>query len=216
MKLPFTVEQFLKLFADYNQSIFPLQFLFYLLAALVVYVSLKKFRNSGRIINSVLAFLWLWNGLVYHLLFFSNINGAAYLFGIAFIVQAILFFYYGVLNNMLTYNYKRDKAGLAGAVLITYALVVYPLLGYLFGHVYPESPTFGVPCPTTIFTFGVLLWIDCKVPPLILVIPALWSVLGFTAATKLGIREDFGLLVAGIIATLMLLFRRQPLPYSHD
>jgi Family of unknown function (DUF6064) len=62
-----------------------------------------------------------------------------------------------------------------------------------------SSPTFGLPCPTTIFTLGMLLWLD-KTPPLyLLIIPLLWSLIGTVAALKLGIREDVGLLVSGAL-----------------
>jgi hypothetical protein len=79
------------------------------------------------------------------------------------------------------------------------------VLGHLFGHIYPKSPTFGLPCPTTIFTFGLLLWTDKKIPKYVLVIPFLWSIVGFSAAVNLKVYEDFGLLVAGIIGTVLIL-----------
>jgi len=63
-----------------------------------------------------------------------------------------------------------------------------------------------LPCPTTIFTFGVLLFANKKVPPHLLFIPLLWSVIGFTAALNLTIYEDIGLLVAGLITLILLLF----------
>jgi hypothetical protein len=43
----------------------------------------------------------------------------------------------------------------------------------------------------------------------LLVIPALWSVVGFSAALSLSIAEDYGLLVAGLVATLMIGWRAQ-------
>jgi hypothetical protein len=91
--------------------------------------------------------------------------------------------------------------------MILYAMVLYPILGSLFGHVYPQSPTFGLPCPTTIFTFGLLLWTDLKVPKSVLVIPFVWSLIGFSAALSLGILEDTGLLVAGVVGLILLLLR---------
>jgi hypothetical protein len=54
---------------------------------------------------------------------------------------------------------------------VVFALVLYPVIGYTFGHIYPSSPTFGLPCPTTIFTFGIFLWSDKRLPVAILVIP---------------------------------------------
>ncbi|MCU0579417.1 MAG: DUF6064 family protein, partial [Desulfobacterota bacterium] len=61
--------------------------------------------------------------------------------------------------------------------------------------------TFGVPCPTTIFTFGILLFTSGRLPKTVLAIPFIWSIIGFTAALTLGILEDIGLLVAGLFGT---------------
>jgi hypothetical protein len=216
MDLPFTVEQFLQVFKNYNQSIFPLQIFFYILAVTIIFCSIKRIAGADKIVNSILTFLWLRMGIVYHLLFFTTINNAAYLFGSFFIVQGMLLFYYGVIKGKLTYRFKQDTVGITGVILVTFALLVYPLLGYLFGHVYPEAPTFGVPCPTTIFTFGVLLWSDRKIPKLLLVIPFLWSLLGLSAATILGVREDMALLVASFTTTGILLFRKHKVMPAHN
>ena len=80
MKLPFTIEQFLGVFKSYNETIFPLQIFFYLMAGTIVFLSLKTSAWSDKIINSILAFFWLWMGIAYHILFFSTINKSAYLF----------------------------------------------------------------------------------------------------------------------------------------
>ncbi|MBK7342384.1 MAG: hypothetical protein IPJ06_04260 [Saprospiraceae bacterium] len=103
-------------------------------------------------------------GTIYHLLYFARINKAAYLFGGVFILQGLLFFYQGVLNDKLSYKFRFDKFGWVGALLIIFALIIYPYLGYIFGHIYPTSPSFGLPCPTTIFTFGILMWFNKKMP----------------------------------------------------
>jgi Family of unknown function (DUF6064) len=39
----------------------------------------------------------------------------------------------------------------------------------------------------------------------LLIIPVLWSVIGTSAAFSFGIKEDFGLLVAGTIGTTMII-----------
>ena len=96
-------------------------------------------------------------------------------------------------------------------VLILFALIIYPVLGYFIGHVYPFSPTFGLPCPTTIFTFGLLLLNSKRCPVTILIIPLVWSIIGFMAAIQFGILEDTGLLVAGLITISLLLYRNRML-----
>ena len=101
---------------------------------------------------------------------------------------------------------------MVSVALISYALMVYPLLGVLFGHVYPAAPTFGAPCPTTIFTFGVLFLLREPFPRYVLVIPILWAGIGGSAAFSLGVAEDYGLIVAGLagLALAFLKFRRHP------
>lgn len=209
MQLPFTSEQFLEVFKNYNQFIFPLQIGFYILAAITMFLVLMNTARSGKIINLILGFFWLWMGTAYHFLFFSTINTAAYLFGALFVVQGLLFLYLGVFTSKLSFQFTAGSKGWLATILVLYALIIYPLLGIWFGHVYPYSPTFGLPCPTTIFTLGVLLCHQKRPPRSIVIIPFLWSLLGFSAAAQLGIREDTGLLIAGILVTSILWFQKK-------
>ena len=204
MKFPFTVEEFLNVFKSYNESIFPFQFIFYLIAFFCIYLIFKQYENSSKIISAFLSFFWLWIGIVYHLLFFTSINKAAYFFGGLFIIQGVLFGVYGIIKNSITFEYQNTIYNYIGIIFIAYALIIYPILGYLFGHKYPYSPTFGLPCPTTIFTFGILLFVNKKIPVLVLIIPLLWSIIGFGAALNLSIYEDYGLLIAGILGFILL------------
>ncbi len=94
LPLPFTVSQFLSVFADYNQAVFPLQFALPALGVALVPLSGSRHRFAFPALSIGLAFLWLWMGAVYHLRFFLSINPAARLFGIAFIVQGLLFLFW--------------------------------------------------------------------------------------------------------------------------
>ncbi|MCQ6961682.1 DUF6064 family protein [Methanolobus chelungpuianus] len=207
MGLPFTEDQFLNNFADYNSDIFPAQVFLYLLAGLSIYLVFNKKAYSDRLISCILFFLWSWMGIVYYILFFSSINKPAYIFGFLFIVQAALFLKYGVLDRKLSFSFSKNIYGLAGLAMILYGLIIYPIFGYFIGHVYPYQPTFGAPCPTTIFTFGLLLWIPARVPKKLLAIPLLWSFVGFSAAFAFGILEDILLLVAGLVAVILIWYR---------
>ena len=207
MNLPFTTEQFLEVFRNYNLSVWPMQVVLFLIGCSALYLAVKRRPSSGRFISAMLAFLWVWMGVAYHLINFTTINRAAYAFGALFIGQGLVFLYAGVFKASLSFQYRSDRYGLTGAILILYAMVIYPVLGYLLGHVYPQSPTFGLPCPTTIFTFGILLWTNKKVSLAVLAVPFLWSIIGSTAAWSLGIREDIGLLVAGLAGTLLMVMR---------
>jgi hypothetical protein len=206
--LPFTIDQFLTVFEQYNQAIWPMHVLAYVLGIAVILCAVKKIRYADQIISAVLAFFWAWMGIVYHLMYFSTINRAAIGFGILFIIQAILWLVFGVVRPKLSFRVKFNTYSVTGMLLIVYAMIIYPIIGMLLGHSYPRSPSFGVaPCPTTIFTFGLLLLTSAKVPKFVLIIPFLWSLLGVWAALSLGIREDVGLLVAGILSVGLLFWR---------
>ena len=211
MKLPFTLEQFLDIFRQYNISVWPIQVVLVVLALAATYFSIFKRSYSDKIIVSVLTFLWLWMGIVYHLIHFSSINKAAIVFGLLFIIQALLIFYLGIIKNKLRFQFSLNRYGITGTVLILFALVVYPLLAYRLGHVYPSMPTFGLPCPTTIFTFGILLFSLSRVPFIVFIIPAIWSIIGFSAAVSLGMKEDTWLLIAALICTIMTIYKNMRL-----
>lgn len=70
----------------------------------------------------------------------------------------------------------------------------------------PALPTFGLPCPTTIFTLGILLFTKPPVPRSVFIVPLLWSAIGTSAAVQLGIPQDYGLAVAGLIGVSYILF----------
>lgn len=207
MKLPFTQEQFLEVFKIYNLSVWPTQILLVILALLLIFVLFKKNKLSDKLITIGLTIFWLWMGIVYHFKFFSKINNAAYIFGSLFLIQAILFAYFGLLKDKLVFNYRNNFTGIVSIILFLYALIFYPLLGYQFGHIYPSTPTFGLPCPTTIFTFGMIILLEDR-KKIIYIIPILWALIGFTAAIKLGIYQDVGLLIAGAISATILFFKR--------
>jgi hypothetical protein len=206
--MPFTLEQFLDVFGRYNLEIWPLQLLAYGLGVVALVGAVRGCSRSSRVISAILAGFWLWTGSVYHGLFFSAINPAALVFGLLFALEAILLFIEGVFRTRLAFRIRWDSYGLVGGLFIVYALIVYPLLGLALGQSFPRMPVFGVtPCPVTIFTFGLLLWTERPVPRRLLVIPLLWSLLGVSAAVTLGIGEDLGLVVAGLLGTGLLLWR---------
>lgn len=213
MALPFTTEQFFHVFERYNTVIWPVQLVAYGLGAGAVALCLFRSRYTDMTVSGVLAFLWLWIGLTYHLVFFAQIHPAARLFGLLFIVQGALFQWEGVLRRRLSFHVRPDALGALGGLLILYAMALYPLIGHLTGHGYPRSPSFGVtPCSTTIFTFGLLLWRQGRVPRYLFVIPLAWALVGSYVALELGIYEDLGLPVAALIAVPLIVMKEQCQP----
>ena len=201
----FTVEQFLSVFEKYNEALWPMQFVAYAAGIVLVALALTKWRRASAVIFGALAVMWAGMAVGYMWLYFADINKAAYLFGVIFLAQAALLAIAAARERGASYGRGRDARMWVGIALLTvYAMVAYPLLGMAFGHSYPQAPMFGlVPCPTTHLHLrhaaarsaaeALLLWI-----------PLVWSVIGFFAAVKFGIREDVGLLIAGIVTTAIV------------
>ncbi len=202
--MPFTTEEFLGVFKSYNEAIFPFQAVLIISAVFIVIQVFRKRKIGNELITWVLAFFWMWVGVVYQIMFFSSINPAAYIFGSAFILEALFILKSGVIDKKLEFGFSKDLNHYTGLILIIYALVIYPVLNVYFGHAYPSNPTFGLPCPTTIFTFGLFLMTTRRIPLYLLIIPFLWALLGISAAIQLGIYEDIGLIFSGILAVSLI------------
>jgi hypothetical protein len=208
VRLPFDAQQFFAVFARYNTAVWPAQ-LALALAALAA-VGLAFRGRGGRVVGVILGGLWLWMGAVYHLVFFRTINPAAAAFGALFVLEGLLLIVVAAGRRPLAFRWTPTISGAVGAALVAYALVGYPILGYLLGHRYPAAPTFGLPCPTTILTLGLLAW---AAPPrrwLVLGIPLVWSAVGASAAVQLGVWEDLGLVAAGALTLALALLPARP------
>ena len=205
MSFPFTVDQFFDVFRRYNESVFPAQIVLLFAALVVTVLIVRPTKHSGTIIAGILSLLWLWMGVVYHIMFFSDINPMAMVFGGLFILQSVLFSVTAIARvrpsspafRPSSLTFRPSSLPFA---LFAYSLALYPLLGYVMGHVYPANPTFGLPCPTTIFTFGVLLATNNKAPWSLLAIPIAWAAVGISAAVMFGVWEDLGLAAAAVLA----------------
>jgi hypothetical protein len=212
MQLPFTLEEFLETFRSYNNGIGIAPLVLMVLAVGLIGLARSRYPWRHRAIAGGLALLWLWSGVVYHWAFFARINPAARFFAIVFVAQAVLLIVYGPIKDRLRFLPGRNGATTAGWALILYALVAYPLLGWAFGHGYPAGPSFGAPCPATIYFFGLMLWALPSLPFAVVLLPMFWAAVGTSAAMQLGIREDFGLAAAGVVVLFAMFRRRRTRP----
>jgi len=199
MELPFSRSEFLQVFAEYNEGIWPLQLVSAALGVIALALLFADTSWADRAIAGILALFWTIMGVGYHWLFFSSINVAAYLFGGLFLAAASIFLVEGVVRNRIHFKRPRGWRGWLALLLFAYSLLVYPVLGLVATHPYPETPLFGVaPCPTAIFTLGLLMLASHPRPVLLASVPAVWAVTGGSAAFLLDVPQDLGLIFAGL------------------
>lgn len=212
MQLPFTPEQFFAVFAAYNEAVWPAQLVLYAAALLTLLAVTLRHRTADGVASATLGLLWAWIGIAYHLAFFAEINPLAYGFALVSLAGAGVFAWQGIVRRRLHFRWRRSGRGVFGALLIVFALAVYPLWTVASGHAYPAMPTFGLPCPTTLFTIGLLALLEAPYPRAPLVVPLLWSLVGAQAAFLLDVPADLSLLVAAAVAIALLVAGRRAAP----
>ena len=204
MAIPFSAEQFHGVFRDYNTAVWPAQWFLVAMALAAVAAVLRPRPWSGVAVSAILGVLWAWTALAYHLAFFARISPAAYGFAVLSAAGAAAFIWQGVVRRRLTFRWVPGLRATAGVVLIAFALVVYPVWSAYAGYPYPATPTFGLPCPTTIFTIGLLCFAVPPTPRSPLIVPVLWCLVGAQAAFLLGVLPDLVLIAAAVVGMGLL------------
>jgi hypothetical protein len=220
VNLPFTTEQFLNVFVAYNAAIWPAQIAMYILGLIAIAALRFRQQLANPLILFILALMWAWNAIGYHFLFFTAINLAANVFAGIFMLQALLCARCAIATQGASFQVRRDFRSVFGIAFIIYAMAIYPILGIKAGHGLMLGPMLGVaPCPTTIFTIGMLMLARGRWVVWLSVIPLLWSIVGLAAALQLGLPEDLGLPVAGFLLLITLAVngsvRRDPKAQLH-
>jgi len=198
-----TAEQLLQVFAAYNEQIWPLQWVAYLLGLVGLALAIRPTSGSNRLVPAVLAFFWLWVALLFWLPGARQGFPPGYVLAAIFLVQGVLFLNQ-VWRPRLIFGYQANLASWAGILFALYALVGYPVAGLLVNHIYPQAPPFGLtPCPLVAYTYGLLLLTRARVPKPLLVVPLLYAISGLYWAT-VGMVEDLGMVVSGLVGVWLI------------
>jgi hypothetical protein len=206
MNISLTLEQMLSVFKAYNTATWPVQVIACMLGITAVFLTTKQLKNSNRIISAILSFIWLWTGIAFCIFYWAPVFTPSYAYAVLYIIQGIIFFA-GIFKPKLSFRFEGSIYSIIGTIFVAYSLIGYLLVGYFLNHIYPQSVSIVLaPCPTVVFTFGMLLMTDKKVPKYILLIPLLWSVCGIIPV-HLGVLEDIGLIIAGVAGTILIIVR---------
>ena len=210
--LLFNLDEFLNILEIYNLKIWPLQIIAFAFGLVAMFCVFRRTSISSKVILAILSLFWLWNGAVFCFLFWATIYKLAFLFAAVCFTQGI-FFAVALFRSDIKFQFNADWKSYLGIVFIAYAMVGYQVFGYFLDHVYPQFFPFGlVPCPTAIFTIGLFLMTERKVPIPYLILPVVISSGGFMVV-PMGILEDIVLILAGITGVILIL-KKDRLPIS--
>jgi len=208
MKIPFTTEQFFEIIEKYNLAVFPAQLIVILLGILSVILLHSKKESKNKLIGGFLGILWIWIGIAYHFAFFTEINKAAYLFGGLFVLQGLFFLFETFSRKKLEFEFSGKFMDYVAYFFLIFGIVIYPILLFFLENSLETTITLGLPCPSTILTFGFLMLTSTKLSKYLLIIPALWTVVGTSAAINFGVYPDYLMPISALIAIIYLIVRK--------
>jgi len=205
--LLFTPRTYFHLFELYNAAVWPMQLLTFALGLAI----LGRFRSRGRAAAAILGALWLWVAFAFLLRRYATINWAAAYWAWAFVLEAALVVWFGVVRAAL---WVDGRTGRAGPSLLLFALLVQPFIGLLMGRGWRSLEIFGaVPDPTVVGTLGLLLAARRRARPLLMIVPVLWCAM--TGLTLLAMKApDFWIAPAAAAFSVALASRQARLRRS--
>lgn len=207
-----TTAEFLNSFREYYIAIWPVLVIIQILGVYTFYLLFKKPVGYSRFISLIIAFLWLWDGIVHQFLMAVSPPSQHIPMAIMFIVQGLLILYHGSIRGNLNFAYEKNKwTSRIGLFFMVYAVVGYLIIQTIQGHPITEGGVFfSNICPFDCFTLGLLMMSGNKTPKYIVIIPLIWAVVGgLTATFAWQIWEDIILAVAGVITASVVFFRKK-------
>ena len=202
--LMFSAQTYYRLFERYNLDLWPLQILLLVLGVTVLALWWRDGDRAGRAIAVILAVCWLWVAWGFHWQRYASINLAASYFALAFVVQALLLLWLGVVRGRLTPVPATRLQQRAGLVLFLFALLAFPLMGPMLGRSWTQAEVFGMaPDPTALATLGILLLAGARPAWGLFPIPVAWCVI--SGATLWAMESpDFAIVpLAALLAILL-------------
>lgn len=191
--LLFSPRTYWRLFEVANAELWPLQILIIGVGTLMLIWVIRPTPWSGRVIAGAMALAWTATGFWFIGTSYVEVNWAAAYVVPIFATETILFVWFGVVRQKLSFTFDRRISTLLGFGLFTYALLLHPLVAPIAGRPITAAEIIGIaPDPTAIATLGLIstcarakrLW-------LIFIPPVLWCLLSATTLFTMGAWEGW-------------------------
>ncbi len=186
--LLFAPRTYYRLFALYNEAIWPAQILALFVGAAAFALLWRGRRSGSTAAVAILVVADLWIAWAYFFERYQTINWAAQYFALGFIAQAVLLGFVGPSKQKPFRRPTRVRRRI-GLALFFFALVVQPLIGpLLLGRPWQEIELFGLaPDPTSVATLGaLLLLLRGRALAFAMLLPLAWCAISFLTLWTMG------------------------------
>jgi hypothetical protein len=176
----------------HNRTLWPLQVPAILLGTICALLVVRPRPGSARAISVLLAAVWIWVAWSFLWKRYATINWAVAYMIPAYVVEALLLVWLGVLRKSLLFNPSRSFSSTLGLTIFLYALILHPFAAIASGRTIQAAEVFGIhPDPTAFATLGVLLLARGRNVAALLAIPVAWCVVGWTTLYAMGAPESW-------------------------
>lgn len=201
----FTPETYFRQFELYHRDWWPMQLACLAMAVVILLCLWLRPARGGRVIAILLAASWGWVGWAFLHLRFAPIHWVANWYAVAFFLQALLLFIYGVSRRGMEFETGNTVRTGIGVVVLLFALLVMPATAHLSGREWMQAELFAMtPDATALATLGLLLLVKGQVAVWLVIIPVAWSFV--TGATLWALEAPEALILpVGAILTIVLM-----------
>jgi len=170
----FTPETYFRLFELYHLDWWPMQLTGIAMSIIILLCLWRKPAWGGRVIAILLATGWTYAGWAFLHLRFAPIHWVADWYAVAFFLQALLLFAYGLSRRRVEFEIGNSVRAGIGIFVLLGALLAMPATAYLTGRGWLQAELFAMtPDATALATLGLLLLAKERAVWL-LVIPVAW------------------------------------------
>jgi hypothetical protein len=201
----FTPETYFRLFELYHRDWWPVQLACLAMDVVILLCLWLKSSWGGRVIAFLLAASWAWAGWAFLHLRFAPIHWVADWYAVAFFLQALLLFIYGISRRGMEFETGNSVRAGIGVFVLLGALLAMPATAYLTGRDWMQAELFAMtPDATALATLGLLLLTKDRVAVWLVVIPVAWCIV--TGATLWALAAPEALILpAGAMLTIALM-----------
>ena len=201
----FTPETYFHLFELYHLDWWPIQLACLAMAVVILLCLWLKPTWGGRVIAILLAASWAWAGWAFLHLRFAPIHWVANWYAVAFFLQALLLFIYGLSRHGMEFEMGITVRAGIGMFILLGALLALPLTAHLTGREWLQAELFAMtPDATALATLGLTLLSKGRFAVWLVVIPVAWSIV--TGATLCVLEAPEALILpAGAMLTIALM-----------
>lgn len=202
--LMFSPQTYYRLFELYNAEMWPAHTFTISLGVAILFLMHRGGENSARWIAAILAAAWFWVAWAFHWQHYAQINLAANYFAWAFVAEALLLMWVGLVRNRLLINPPSVLRQRMGMGIFLFALFIHPLIGMMLGRNWTQAELFGMtPDPTALATLGLLLLANFRAFWVLAPIPLFWCLASGATLWVMDSDEFFMVPLIALLAVLI-------------